>query len=418
MISSSALRTLRTRVTVFCGSSPVPPSPSSPERRRRRRRREVPSLAASSEVAGGCGDSASAPSALGGAVTVAVGGLRAVAGLAAAAAATAAPAAAAAGLVPGLVGGLVGRARRWARWRRSAGVGSASTLGGLVLVGLGRGCRLGGELGLGRAASAGGTVGCGTWKSGTAAGASSAVSATGSGDCSGALLGGRTAAAFLRVRLALAGSWRPRLGVSAGRLLGGRGGLLGRGLLRGGLLGRRLLRRGLLGRGRLLGLSAPGQRSRRCQLRRPRRREWASRRAWSAPRPGAAYRPGPCPAPATRRLRAATQSLRSAATPSAVCVTGGLASPAAVAGPDFRSAPVTRTPRPRRGLATIGPRVCQPRSGCGRDGRERRRVEPAGSRSGRRQYRTARSGCDHSGVIRAGRRPRRSPGRGVPGAAG
>ena len=42
VISSSALRGLRTRVTVFSGSS-GPPSPSSPARRRRRRRRELAS---------------------------------------------------------------------------------------------------------------------------------------------------------------------------------------------------------------------------------------------------------------------------------------------------------------------------------------------------------------------------------------
>ena len=366
--------TLRTRVTVFCGSSPVPPSPSSPERRRRRRRREVPSVVLSSAASASGTRPWRRRSRR--AVTVAVGGVRAVAGLAATASATAAAAAAAAGVV-------VRRSRPWSRrWSRRPGPSRRrrsrrSRLLGLVR--LGRGCRLGGEW---------------PWSGGGARAWSPSAAAPGrAGRRRSPSLGGlgcrprATAersggrswpAAFLRRPLGLRRAPRPRAPPSrpAPRRSGG---LLGRGLLRGGLLGRRLLRRGLLGRGLLLGLVRPWVRGLdRCRQRRPRRREWASRRACecSSP-PGAAYRPGPCLARPPADSGRPAQSLRSAATPSAVCVTGGLASPAAVAGPDLPKCDCHphSTAASRSGDDRFP--VCRSRSGSGGTRRERRRVDPA-----------------------------------------
>ena len=332
--------------------------------------------------------------ALGRVVTIAVGGVRAVAGLAASAATAAAPATAAArrrrrrsrprsrpslsSVVVGSGAGPASTLSTVSSSSSSASAAAAASAASWALVGRRR-----------RVVVV--TVGCGTWKSGTAAGASSTVSGArlGRWPSAGASAGG-AAVAFLRVRLAFGGA--SAAGSSTTGSSTGAGGLLGRGLLRWRSSWPLPSSPGPSWPRPSSSASRPPCRP-RCRLgRQRRRREWASRRAWSAPLGRSGVPLWTVSGPATRRLRAATQSLRSAATPSAVCVTGGLASPAAVAGPEFRSATVTRTPRPRRGLATIGPRVCQPRSGCGRDGRERRRVEPAGSRSGRRQYRTTRSG--------------------------
>ena len=123
MISSSAVRCRRTRVTVFSGSSD-PPSPSSPVRRRRRRRREVPSPPESSPDPESSPARSSEDSSVVGLVVALVVLVVALAGLAAAAAAatTATTSAALAalglavvglavrlptGVVSGLLGGVV-----------------------------------------------------------------------------------------------------------------------------------------------------------------------------------------------------------------------------------------------------------------------------------------------------------------------